>query len=326
MAADAPVTGRGPPRLEAARAICYSGYRAGQSPDAGIFPTYAQVREDLVLLRRRWRLLRLYDCSRHAGLVLDVIEQERLGMKVLLGAWLAAEEDNPACPWGGGVHGAERLARNRAANEAELGRLAALARAHPETVLAVAAGNEAMVDWTDHLVPPERVLGYVRRLRREVPQPVTVCDNYVPWRDGLDAVAAEVDFISVHTYPVWELKTVAEALDHTVENWRSVAERHPAKPVVVTEAGWPTRSGGPGIRPENASPAMQAAYLEALDRWSREAGVLTFVFEAFDEAWKGSPDPLDPEKHWGLFTEDRRPKLAVRAAYPELAPGEEVRP
>jgi hypothetical protein len=43
------------------------------------------------------------------------------------------------------------------------------------------------------------------------------------------------------------------------------------------------------------------------------------VFEAFDENWKGSLDPLEPEKHWGLFTVDRRPKLVMQALYPDLA-------
>jgi exo-beta-1,3-glucanase (GH17 family) len=39
---------------------------------------------------------------------------------------------------------------------------------------------------------------------------------------------------------------------------------------------------------------------------------MIFVFEAFDEPWKGSDEPLDPEKHWGLFTVDRKPKLAIK--------------
>jgi len=302
---------------QADRAICYSGYREGQSPDAQRYPSYAEVREDLLLLQRHWRLLRLYDCGPHAELVLEAIRRERLPLRVLLGAWLAAEADNPACPWGG-VHGAEQLARNLVRNRQELERLVRLARLHPETVVAVAAGNEACVDWTDHLVPPERVLGYVRDLRRQLPQPVTFCENYLPWQEKLAALAAEVDFISIHTYPAWESKTIEEALPFTAENWRSVADRYPGKPVVITEAGWPTRSSGRGIRPENASPALQAAYLEALGRWSREQDVLTFVFEAFDEPWKGSADPLEPEKHWGLFTPDRRPKPAARALYPDL--------
>jgi exo-beta-1,3-glucanase (GH17 family) len=302
-------------------AICYSGYREGQSPDAGIFPSYDEIREDLLLLRRHWSLIRLYDCTRHAELVLEVIERERLDMKVLLGAWLAAEADNPGCPWGG-TYAPEQLLRNREVNQKELGRLVGLANLHPDVVFAVSAGNEATVDWTDHLVPPERVLEYVRSLRGEVEQPITFCENYVPWQDRLEALAAEVDFISVHTYPVWEFRTIREALDFTVENWRSVADRYPGKPVVITEAGWTTRSSGRGIRPENASPALQAAYVEALTRWSMEKGVLTFVFEAFDEPWKGSSDPLEPEKHWGLFTVDRRPKLAVQHLYPDLPASE----
>jgi Glycosyl hydrolases family 17 len=43
--------------------------------------------------------------------------------------------------------------------------------------------------------------------------------------------------------------------------------------------------------------------------------VLTFVFEAFDEAWKGSPDPAEPEKHWGLFHADRSPKPVAREGH-----------
>jgi exo-beta-1,3-glucanase (GH17 family) len=301
-------------------AICYSGYREGQSPDAGAFPSYEQVRDDLLLLAPRWRFLRLYDCTRHAELVLEAIRREGLPVKVLLGAWLAAEADNPGCPWGG-RHGPEQLERNREENRRELGRLVRLARLHPETVVAVAAGNEACVDWTDHLVPPGRVLEYVSWLRGELRQPVTFCENYLPWQEKLDALAAAVDFISVHTYPVWEFRSIDEAMDYTIENWRSVAERHPGKPVVITEAGWTTRSNGRGIRPDNASPALQAAYLEQLVGWSRREGVLTFVFEAFDEPWKGSADPDEPEKHWGLYTVDRRPKPALARIWPDPGAG-----
>jgi len=37
--------------LEPGRAICYSGFREGQSP-AGIFPSYDEVKEDLLLLQK----------------------------------------------------------------------------------------------------------------------------------------------------------------------------------------------------------------------------------------------------------------------------------
>ena len=74
------------------------------------------------------------------------------------------------------------------------------------------------------------------------------------------------------------------------------------------------------MRAEHASQELQDLYYRDLIDWSREAGILTFVFEAFDEPWKGSPDPLEPEKHGGLFTIDRRPKQAMRGFDPELVP------
>ena len=180
-------------------------------------------------------------------------------------------------------------------------------------VFSVAVGNEATVDWTDHFVPVPRMIEHVRRVRQAVAQPVTFCENYVPWQHKLRTLAAELDFISLHTYPVWEYKHVHEALDYTRDNYDSVARLYPGKPVIVTEAGWTTHSNGRGIEPHNTSQELQAIYLQDLLRWTDEAGILCFVFEAFDEPWKGSPDPLEPEKHWGLYTVDRTPKQAVPA-------------
>jgi exo-beta-1,3-glucanase (GH17 family) len=129
-------------------------------------------------------------------------------------------------------------------------------------------------------------------------------------------LAAELDFISVHTYPVWEHQTIDGALEYTRHNYQGVADRYPDKPVVVTEAGWTTQSNGRGIDGWNASEDFQAAYCSQLLDWSRRENILTFVFEAFDEPWKGSSDPLEPEKHWGLFGVDRRPKRFLRELCP----------
>jgi exo-beta-1,3-glucanase (GH17 family) len=52
-----------------------------------------------------------------------------------------------------------------------------------------------------------------------------------------------------------------------------------------------------------------------LMEWSRSSGITVFLFEAFDEPWKGSPDPLEPEKHWGIFTVDRKPKPVCAELY-----------
>ena len=308
-------------QLPQGNAICYSGYRHGQSPNEQTYPSLAEIREDVRMLHRHWRCLHLYDSSVHAERVLQVIREDGFDFQVMLGAYIGAEVNNPGCPWGG-AHTEEALAASRLANEAELERLVALASTSADSVFSVAVGNEATVDWTDHLVPVSRMIDHVRWVRRHAAQPFTFCENYVPWQHKLRDLVAELDFISLHTYPVWEYKSIDDALACTQHNVASVAQLYPGKPVVVTEAGWATNSNGRGINPEHASQALQAIYYRELMAWTREAGILTFVFEAFDEPWKGSNDPLEPEKHWGLFTVDRRPKLVMHDAYPELVRAE----
>jgi exo-beta-1,3-glucanase (GH17 family) len=306
-------------RLPQRRAICYSGYRRGQSPGNRLFPSIEQIHEDLRILEPHWPVLRLYDCSLHAERVLDVIRREGLRFQVMLGAHLGPETNNPNCPWGG-THTEAQLEASIAENDAEVRRLISLANRHPDIVFSVAVGNEATVDWTDHLVPVQRMIEHVRRVKAAVAQPVTFCENYVPWQHKLRDLAAELDFISLHTYPVWEYKRVHDALDYTRDNFDSVARLYPGKPVVITEAGWTTGSNGRGIETHNTSEAMQARYLQDLLSWTADAGILCFVFEAFDEPWKGSPDPLEPEKHWGLYTVDRQPKAFARAWKPAGEP------
>ena len=306
-------------KLPAENAICYSGYRRGQSPGEKLYPSVAEIREDLLILRKNWRLLRLYDCSTHAERVIEVIRADNLDFKVMLGAHLDAEMNNFGCPWGA-TYSEQQLDTNIDRNDAEVGRLIALAKRYQDIVFSVAVGNEATVDWTDHFVPIERMIEHVRRVKRGVPQPVTFCENYVPWREKLRDLVAELDFISLHTYPVWEYKHVHDALHYSKDNYHSVASLYPDKPVVITEAGWATNSNGRGINPENSSEELQRIYYDDLMEWTGQEGILTFVFEAFDEPWKGSPDPMEPEKHWGLFNVDREPKKVMQALYPELMP------
>jgi exo-beta-1,3-glucanase (GH17 family) len=230
---------------------------------------------------------------------------------VMLGADMLAEEANYNCPWGAN-YDEKTLIANRRENSHEVDRLISLANRYPEIISSVSVGNEASVDWSDHLVSVEKLLSYVRRIKAAVKQPVTFCENYVPWTNKLEPLVAELDFISLHTYPVWEYQTIEGALDYTKQNYYSVANHYPDKPVVITEAGWTTCSNGRGIHPWNASQEFQAKYYCELLDWCKEADILTFVFEAFDEPWKGSEDPHEPEKHWGIFTIDRKPKLVMQ--------------
>jgi exo-beta-1,3-glucanase (GH17 family) len=165
------------------------------------------------------------------------------------------------------------------------------------------------VDWTDHFVPVDRVISFAIKVKQHINQPITFCENYVPWLNYLKPLVEVIDFISIHTYPVWEYKHIHEAVEYTIANYETVAKQYPGVPVVITEAGWATNSHGVGINSEHVNEENQKIYFEDLMDWATKNEILIYFFEAFDEQWKGSTDPMEPEKHWGLFKRDRTPKL-----------------
>ena len=297
--------------IEPGPAICYSGYRNGQQPGKKL-PAYEEVKEDLGLLHKHWKYLRLFDCDAHAQTVIDVIQREGFEFKIMLGSYIVAEENNFNCPWGGGVYPKVQLEQNELINQKKIERLIEFGNQYPDIIFSLSVGNEACVGWTDHYVPEEKVLSYVQQVQEGAKQPVTFCENYVPWLSKLEELAETVDFISIHTYPVWEYKPIEEALSYTKENFYSVQKKYPHKPVVITEAGWTTRSNGKGIEPRLVNEEFQKNYFENVTEWATEEDIPTFFFEAFDEYWKGAPEPYEPEKHWGLFNIDRKPKLAIQ--------------
>jgi exo-beta-1,3-glucanase (GH17 family) len=293
-----------------AKAICYSGFRDGQQP-GGVCPSYDEVKDDLLMLQPHWQYLRMYDCDEHAKTVLEVIQNEKLDFKIMMGAYIEAEMNNFGCPWGGGVYEEAQLERNQKKNDEKIERLIEWANTFPELIFSLSVGNEACVDWTDHYVPVSRVAEFAKKVKQQAKQPVTFCENYVPWLNKLKPLAAVVDFISIHTYPVWEYKHIHEAIEYTKDNFEAVAKIYPGKPIAITEAGWATNSNGRGIHPEHVNEENQKIYYEDLMEWSAKNNILTFFFEAFDEPWKGSSHPLEPEKHWGVFKTDRTPKMVM---------------
>ena len=280
------------------RAIAYSGYRDGQSPDGGARPSQEQVAEDLRVLARNWRLIRVYSAGRHGEDVLEVIRRERIDLEVMLGIWLGREP------------GAEQ------SNARQIAHGIRLANEYEDVVVAVNVGNEVLIEWTAHPVREDQVIRYVRQVKAAVTQPVTVADNYVWWRDHGAALAPEVDFITIHTYPIWEGKDIDAGLSYTVANYEDVRAAHPDRTIVIGEAGWATYTEGNLHVPRAGDERKQQRYYEELTDWARENKVTVFFFEAFDEPWKGT----GTEGHWGLFTVDRKAKPVMQMLYPELMP------
>jgi exo-beta-1,3-glucanase (GH17 family) len=295
--------------------ICYGPHRDGQRP-GGVGPTRAELREDLELLRSRWNLLRLYSADGTAERLLALVRGERLPFRVLLGAWIAPEA---ALAADGTVKAL--LPEARRANQGEVETAVRLANTYPDVVLALVVGNETQVSWSDHRLPPETLIGWLRRARAGTSVPVATADDFAFWLSpASDPVAREVDFIVLHAYAMWNGVPLDGALAFSQARYAAVAGRHPDRAILLGEAGWATRKhvegeqatlikGEPGEGP-------QRRFYEQLTTWSVRERIPTTWFEAFDENWKGGPHPDEVEKHWGLYRADRTPKQAVQAPPP----------
>jgi len=284
--------------------IDYSGYRAGQNPQLNRFPTQAQILEDFKILQRNWTLIRLYGGDRHSQDVMEVIQREKIGLKVLLGIWLDGK------PGKEGENANQTAIAIRLANQ------------YKDIVLGISVGNEILVTWSDHKLTEEKAIEYVDQVKKAVSCPVTVADDYLYWRQPDAKLADHVDFITMHTYPMWGHEDIDTAMPSTIKNYESVRKAHPGKTIVLGEAGWASYTIGAQNAPRAGDEKKEERYYEELTAWAKANEVTLFWFEAFDEPWKGS----GTEGHWGLFSEGRKAKLAMQALYSDLMPARPTSP
>jgi exo-beta-1,3-glucanase (GH17 family) len=279
-------------------AIDYSGYRTGQSPKLKIYPTHAQILEDLTILKKNWKLILLYGGDQHSQDVLEVIQRNKLGIKVVLGLWLDGKP---------GFEGE---------NADQVATAIRLANQYNKIVIAVNVGNEALVSWSDHKLTEDKAIEYVEQARKAVSCPVTVADDFLYWRQPEAKLTGHVDFILMHAYPMWGHEDIDTAMPSTIKDYESVRKAHPGKTIVIGEAGWASYTVGEQHVPRAGDEVKQKRYYEELNAWAKANNVTTFYFEAFDEPWKGT----GTEGHWGLFSAGRKAKLAMQGLYPELMP------
>jgi len=177
---------------------------------------------------------------------------------------------------------------------------------------------------------------------------ITSSDDFSSWGGGdasyhtedLKALYNAVDFISMHTYPFhnthynpefWQEKkapsrkniqdlvnaAMIRSRDFAKAQYDSVAGYMKSigvnKPIHIGETGWATVSDG--FYGENGSRAAdeykQGAYYKLIREWTNSAGISCFYFEAFDEQWKDSQNPLGSENHFGLIDLNGKAKYPI---------------
>jgi exo-beta-1,3-glucanase (GH17 family) len=291
-------------------AIAYGPHRDGQRPGE-IDPSDDEIREDLDILARHWKLLRVYGSTGPAETLLNIIHDEQIDMRVMLGAWIAPEIRLDA---EGNV--IESLSDARAANREQVFAAIRLANLYPEIVSAVCVGNETQVYWSWHRSPPEVLIHYIQVLRERTRVPVTTADDYNFWnKPESQAVAREIDFIVMHAHPMWNGIGIEDAVTWTADTMAAIQLAHPNRQIVLGEAGWATAVHDEGEQARliigEASEPAQKIFHDAFTEWVERERKIAFFFEAFDEQWKGGDHPNEVEKHWGLYRSDRTPKAAL---------------
>ena len=330
-------------------AISYGGYRKSTR---GIQPTVAEIKEDMKILHAmKIKILRTYNVQlAQAETILKAIhelksENPSFEMYVMLGAWIDCKNAWTNQPVN------HQLESDQ--NEGEIARAVSLANKYPSIVKIIAVGNEAMVKWaTSYYVQPSVILKWVshlQNLKKENKLPknlwITSSDNFASWGGGsdeyhtedLNKLIKEVDYISMHTYPMhdthynpvfWYTKEekpniekvnniMLRARDYAVSQYDSVANYVKSlgikKPIHIGETGWATFSNGLyGNKGSKATDEYkEALFYRHMREWTTKTGISCFYFEAFDEIWKDAPNPGGSENHFGLFTIDGKAKYAL---------------
>lgn len=261
----------------------FSPYRRGEDPLQHITPTQDEISADVTVLAGRVAALRTYTSLE--GLDQVPAYAEPLGIKVTQGVWLGRDPD---------------------VNEREVESAINLANRYPATITRLVVGNEVLLrrDLT-----PDQLIGYIRRVKAEVRQPVTYADVWEFWLMNPE-LAAEVDFITIHILPYWEDQPIGidDALGHVLSITRRVQAAFPGKPIAIGEVGWPSAGRmRDGARPSLVNEArlvrgvMRAANAEKFDY---------NIVEAFDQPWKRQLEGT-VGGHWGLLDAERHAKFEL---------------
>lgn len=177
---------------------------------------------------------------------------------------------------------------------------------------------------------------------------ITSSDNFASWGGGgkeyhvedLNQLIKAVDYISMHTYPMhdthynpvfWGINenemplsekekidaAMVRARDYAVQQYDSVVNYMKSigvnKPVHIGETGWASMSnehyGNDGSKATDEYKSAQ--FYNLIREWSNRNKISCFYFEAFDENWKDSANPMGSENHFGLINLQSQAKFAL---------------
>jgi len=210
-------------------------------------------------------------------------------------------------------------------NREELDTALAAAKRHPELVVGLSIGNEAVFSKRATL---DQITSTVVGIGRRAPNlALTTTEPFhVFLQPQAQPLLSRLDFMLVNVHPIYESwfhsasdENAAEFVVKAVDKLANVY----CGPILVKETGEPSAPAQAGYAPER-----QASFYDALDRKFPSTRTRAFAyFSAFDAPWRANDRPVPgirpgaEESRWGLYDEKRRPKPVVNVIpiLPKLA-------
>ncbi len=275
------------------KSVSFAPFREGFSPLKEIFPLPEHLDEDLRLLAPKTESIRTY--SSLGGMEPLPPLARKYGVSITQGAWLGWGEKD---------------------NQKELAALVASANTNPDVVTRLIVGNEVLLRGE---MEPERLIAYIREVKRSVTQPVSYADVWSMYMK-YPALINEVDFITIHILPYWEDEPISidDATAHLEKVFRAVESEARAlgvsKPIFIGESGWPSA----GRQRGSALPSVvnAARYNRGLIEVANRHGFDYNIVEAFNQPWKSALEGT-VGANWGLFSAAREPIYPLFGAVTE---------
>jgi len=268
-------------------------YGEGQTPFLkGTMISQKQIDSDLKLLAQHSQCVRIYSVNQ--GLDYVPVAASKVGLKVLLGAWVGWVDSD---------------------NIQEINLATRLANQYPDTVVGLIVGNEVLLRGEQtELTMAE----YIKLAKQSTKVPVTYADVWEYWLKH-PALEKSVDFVTVHVLPYWEddPQPVSNAMHHVNVVMDKVTQAF-TKPVMIGETGWP--SVGRHRNASVPSAVNQARYMREFLLRAEEAKWNYNVIEAVDQPWKRTLEGA-VGGYWGLYDTQLNPKFSFSGAMAERQDG-----
>lgn len=180
------------------------------------------------------------------------------------------------------------------------------AKTHPESVLAIYAGNENLINGDFGSSSADEIIKVITTVKSALKGtkganiPVGTAQRLEEWLHATDAdrVAAACDVVGVNIYPFFTKGGESDMLGSLDAQWTQMTAKYGASKARLTETGWPSQGS---ISDAGNTPSLANAqkYYAAFTQWAQKHASSPFYFMMYDLL---KAHATDYEQHFGVST------------------------